>query len=237
MHNSITLKQEYRKQCVSNMVHIHIGKTSGTSFSKTLNDGFSGQVCSTPFIQNYMTYEEALYYSQFSIVHGHISRSDQLKWFSDRHVITILREPIDRGLSFLHYVRSLPYNAAEIAADAAHLSIFDLIETAEAQRNLNNTMVRQLGGHILDPVGSLDRLLERAKATLKEALWVGRQSHMAEDLSRLSLILGIPLDMNRANVTPNRPAHAAEDPNLIARLNELNQYDMELWTWAQTEIF
>lgn len=221
----------------SNLVHIHIGKTGGTSFAKTLNRALGEQVCSPPFIQNYMSYDQAIHYSQFPIVHGHISRSDQLKWFSDRHVITILREPIDRGLSFVHYVRSLPSEAAEIAADAARLSTIELIDTVEAQRNLNNTMVRQLGGHLLDPIKTLDTLLERAKTTLREALWVGRQSHMARDLGRLSPLLGLSLDMSKENVTLNRPHRTVDDPELIARLIELNQYDIELWSWAQADLF
>ena len=100
------------------LVHIHIGKTSGTSLARSLASALGEGVCSPPFIQTFMNSDDANYYNSFRIIHGHISRSDQLKWFPERKVITILRDPIERGLSFIRYVRSLPSSSSKIAADA-----------------------------------------------------------------------------------------------------------------------
>jgi hypothetical protein len=136
------------------LVFIHIGKTSGTSLRAALSNAFGPGGCSEAFVQNYMTKDEAYRYNAFPAICGHISRADQLKRFPDRRVITVLREPIDRCLSFIHYVRSLEPEAAPVAADAHRLPVMELIDTEQAQHNLHNTMVRQLGGHMLDaPVG------------------------------------------------------------------------------------
>lgn len=212
-----------------NLVYIHIGKTAGTSLRHTLEA--AGISCSPPFVQSHMGADEAARYEPFQAVCGHISRADQQRWFSDRRVITILREPIDRCLSFIHYVRGLPVEAARVAADAKRLPILDMIETEDAQTNLHNTMVRQLGGHMLDPPAELPALLEAAKETLREALWVGRTE--ALDLAKLGGLLGCDLVPKRENVTEGRPPLETEDPRIIASLYELNGYDLQLWHWAK----
>ncbi len=220
---------------MESFVHIHIGKTAGTSLRNMLEQAYGGGHCSPPFIQNYMTLEESNYYSGFRIVSGHISRADQLKWFGDRRVLTVLREPIDRGLSFLYYVKSLKPEGAQVAIDAHRMSTLELIETAGAQENLHNTMVRQLGGHMLDKPDCLPELLERAKETLRSAAWVGTYSTLNEDLGRLAAQFGLEIAMRRDNVTPQRATYDTEDPRVLNRLYELNGYDMQLWNWLLTE--
>ena len=131
----------------------------------------------------------------------------------------------------------MPPEVAIVAADAKRLSVLDLIETLQAQQNLNNTMVRQLGGHMLDEPTDLDTLLLNAKQTLRDALWVGRQEALEADLPRLSSRLGSELNQVRANVTPSRPAYADESPVLLSRLRALNAHDLELWEWANQALF
>ncbi len=219
------------------LVYIHVGKTAGTSLRLTLVEAFGPETCSDPFVQTYMSEEEARRHRAFPVICGHISRADQLKWFPDREVITVLRHPIDRCLSFIHYVRNLPPESAVIAADARRLSILDLIETDDAQRNLNNTMVRQLGGHMLDAPDDLPELLERAKQTLQAAMWVGRQSTIDADLIRLGHMLDQDLRSVRVNVTRNRPRYETESSEVVNRLYSLNGYDLQLWQWAERELF
>lgn len=218
------------------LVHIHIGKTSGTSFAKSINDALGPDTCSPPFIQTRMTAEEAEGYARYPIVHGHISRADQRRWFPERGVLTILREPIDRGLSFIHYVRSLDPRSSQVAYDASRLDVLDLIETKDALENLDNTIVRQLGGHMLDRTGDPGALLEAAKATLREAVWVGFHQSIAADLARLGEILETDLRPSRENVTPNRRALVDEDSAVIERLHSLSAYDRELFAWAKTTL-
>lgn len=215
------------------IVFIHIGKTAGTSLRVILEEAFGEGNCSAPFVQNHMTEQEATGYRKFPAICGHISKADQLKWFPERKVITVLRDPIDRCLSFLYYVRGLPLcdESAQIVKDAHSLSILDLIETQEAQTNLHNTMVRQLGGHMLDEPTDFPALLEKAKETLREAFWVGRQDTLDADLHRLGALLGCGLEMRRTNVTRDRRSIGDEDPRVINRLYALNGYDLQLWKW------
>jgi hypothetical protein len=108
----------------------------------------------------------------------------------------------------------------------------EFIETEQAQHNLHNTMVRQLGGHMLDAPADLPGLLEKAKETLRQAFWFGQQETMEADVARLSGLLGCGLRMVRENVTQSRPRVTDEDPRVLDRLRDLNDYDFQLWRWA-----
>jgi hypothetical protein len=219
------------------LVYIHIGKTGGTSLRHTLQA--AGLRCTDGFVQTRMTEAEAAHYDAFDAICGHISRADQVKWFPDRKVITILRSPIDRCLSFIHYVRSLNGNGYVPlhVKSAKEMTTMELINTPGAQVNLYNTMVRQLGGHMLDRPAEADFpvLFERAKQTLREAMWVGFNETMGSDISRLAKIVGAPLCETRENVTPERPPMKSEDPGLLNRLLALNQFDLQLYRWAKRQ--
>lgn len=219
-----------------NIVHIHIGKTGGTSLRRSLVDALGPGACSQPFVQSFMTREDADYYQSFQIIHGHISRRDQIKWFPDRRVIAILRDPIERGLSFIRYVRSLPPTSSQVATDANAMSAVDLVDTHEAMINLNNTMVRQLGGHILDMTGSYDELYRAAQQTLRDALWVGRQDDMNNSLKKLSRMIGCEIITQRENVSPPHIVIEGKE-EVYEKLVRINNWDLKLWAWAQENIF
>jgi hypothetical protein len=146
--------------------------------------------------------------------------------------MTILREPVERGFSFLNYVYSLPEEAAPIARDAKMMAPIELIQTEEAQRNLHNTMVRQLGGHMLDEPGDFEGLLDGAKQTLSEAFWVGFQSRLLKDFNRLPIKKAAHADLRVENRTPRRVVTPENNPEIMACLKELSRYDLALWEWA-----
>jgi len=131
---------------------------------------------------------------------------------------------------------SLPEDSSAVAADAHRLPMMEFIETEVAQQNIHNTMVRQLGGHMLDEPADLPALLEAAKVTLREAFWVGRRETMSADLAKLGALLGQKLEMVHENVTPSRPGLETTDSKLLTRLKALNRYDEELWNWAAVEL-
>ena len=204
------------------LVHIHLGKAAGTSLRTTLSNALGPDSCCKPFRQMRLTAEDARYYDSFQVISGHLSRADQLKWFGDRRVITVMREPIDRALSYVHFVRSQPEEAKKISTDSRRATATMLEVIEKSHQNLHNTMVRQLGGHTLDEQVDFQVLLENAKRTLREALWVGRQDAMPDGLRRLAALLGRDLEMVRVNVTPSRPRIEDEDPRIVDQLIALN---------------
>lgn len=84
---------------------------------------------------------------------------------------------------------------------------------------------------------------QRAHAWLNEMPVVGLTERYAESLLLIADLLGIPVptEQPRANVNPQRtdPAMRYRDqfaPDVVARLEELNRYDLELYAHA-TELF
>lgn len=228
------------RSATGDLVFFHIPKTGGTSLRKTLGEAFGAEACSGEFAQSYMTPEEAAALKKRKFICGHISRTDHLKYFRDRQVFTVLRQPIDRCLSWIRYVRSLALN--ELSAPivvAAHNTPddLDLIEHPEAQINLRNAMTRQLGGHLCDIPRDMEGTLANAKVTLHQCVWIGRREAFTRDIPDFAAVLGRPLAMQVSNVTPRRPKLADEGVKLLRRLEELNEFDCHLWNWVHWEIF
>jgi hypothetical protein len=183
-----------------------------------------------------MSAAEAVRLNRYQIISGHMSRSDQLKWFPERRVITVIREPIDRCLSWISYVRALTPDASPSAWAAHNLPPADFMASDDVQRNLFNRMTRQLGGQVRDEPADLPGLLENAKRTLSDAAWVGTQATLQEDLRTLALILPrfkIGRRLERKNVTPGRSHNDAIPEEILSHVRAMNHYDIELWNWAE----
>lgn len=99
--------------------------------------------------------------------------------------------------------------------------------------------------NLTDLIGQHDHAqrLSNAHAWLDEMAVVGLTERFAESLLLIADLLGIPVpaDLPRANANPQRtgPAMRYRDqlaPETIARLEELNRYDLELYAHA-AEVF
>lgn len=224
---------------VPKLVFFHISKTAGSSLRKVFQASFGHEWCSEPFPQAYLTEADAQYFGQHHVICGHISRADQRKWYPDRSFFTMLRDPLQRCLSWLDYVLTLEDkpNAPPIVHIAKQLPIMEFIETVEARDNLYNTMTRQLGSHLKDDPANLGECLDRAKYTLEKCLWIGRAEAFDEDVAYLGKVLGRDLISIRDNVRPKRTPIAEWPPRLVSRLQEMIEYDNRIWNWTHWELF
>ncbi len=218
-------------------VHIHIGKTAGTSLLATLTSALGAEACSPPFAQSFMNEDDAIYYNSFPVIHGHISRHDQLKWFPNRQILTILRNPVERCFSFLRYVRSLPPSSSKVAADASKLSPLELMDTQEGRINLNNAMTRQLGGHLLSEETNYEDLFLAAQKTLIDAAWVGLQEDMPKSLEKLSKLIGLNLNSQFENITPRHFKNIENRNDVECKIIHFNYWDIKLFDWASHYLF
>jgi hypothetical protein len=176
-----------------------------------------------------MTSDQAASLQGFKAICGHLSRTDQLRFFPTREVITVLRNPLERCCSWINMTRkddSLP--------------ICDFIQQENSKKNLYNRMVRQLGGHVLDAPEDLNTLLECAKVTLQQAFWVGCQDTLDRDVPLLWQRLGVtakPLPRLNAGRCGYSTSALLSDRSLCEILKSWNEYDTRLWQWACERIF
>jgi hypothetical protein len=80
--------------------------------------------------------------------------------------------------------------------------------------------------------------LIRARRTVEDCVWVGRQEHLVSDMERLGDVFP-EMDgtlLHPLNVTPNRPALPDISPSVVKRIVESNRYDLELYAHVEATL-
>jgi hypothetical protein len=222
-------------------VFVHLPKTAGTSFHVALREALGAGAVSPSFIATHLSPADAERLDRYAIISGHISMADVRRYFPDRMILTILRDPVDRCLSWYYFARKGSTRAfASDFVEAKRRSIEDFfaLDYKITYRNIFNRQVRQLGDHVLNVEADLGRATENAKDVLRSAVWVGRQESLAADLARLGQSLPELADLTLPiiNATGDRRAQDDLAPALIDRIRALNEYDMELYSFASRDI-
>ncbi|MBB4952813.1 hypothetical protein H4S14_000856 [Agrobacterium vitis] len=217
-------------------IFIHLPKTGGTSFHAALQRGFGADAVSPPFAASRMSVEQAEALRRYDIICGHISLQDINTHFPDAVLFTILREPIERCLSWYSFARNLPATShADVTAAQTHdLHDFFHLDPSIAYRNTFNRQTRQLAFHALDNDVDMSAALLEAQKTLKNCAWIGRQECLHEDLIRLGSVL--PEMANATLPELNKTSQRIEvrdiDPALKERIESYNTYDIALYDYA-----
>lgn len=214
-------------------VFLHIPKTAGTSLRETLCRGLGEDAVSPAFGASEMTEAEADALRCYSVVFGHISVTDARRFFPDAMLLTAVRDPVERCLSWYRFVRSVgvpPY--PDVMAALSHdIDDFFSLDVETVFRNIYNRQVRQLGDHVLNTGVDMQDAFERAKATLDECVWIGRQEAMQEDLARLADILPqmAGVNLSRLNVTAGGHAGRPIPDELRRKIARYNAFDEALY--------
>jgi hypothetical protein len=222
-------------------VFVHLPKTAGSSFNAAARKNLGRQALSPDSLASHLSKADAARLERFTMITGHISMADVKVHFPDRMILTILREPVDRCVSWYYFSRkgNVPAFAAHYAA-AKNNSIEDYfaLDYKVTYRHIFNRQVRQLGAHVLNEDVDLDRALENAKETLRAAVWVGRQEHLAADLERLGQRVPELANLSLPSVYANKDRKPRDElaPGLVRRIRALNEYDTELYEFASREI-
>jgi hypothetical protein len=222
-------------------VFVHLPKTAGTSFHSALRNIVGREAVSPSFVATRLSEADAARLERYAVISGHISAADVVRYFPDRIILTILRDPVDRCLSWYYFARKSTtrvWSSDFLAAKENGVEDFFKLDYRVTYRNIFNRQVRQLGEHVLSVDVDLDKAIENAKEVLRTAAWVGRQEHLAADLRRLGQRLPelATLTLPMLNTTNERRAVSDLSPELIDRIRSLNAYDTELYSFASREV-
>lgn len=223
-------------------VFVHIPKTAGTSFQNALREILGYDSVSPSFNASKLSEADAERLDQYKVISGHISMADVTRYFPNRYILTILRNPLERCVSWYYFARMTPpvvdTPSDVFAAQQNTIEAFFAQDERVIYRNIFNRQVRQLGDHVLNLDASHREALDRAKETLRSAAWVGRQERLAEDIARLTNIFPewAGLSLEKLNRTEGRASIDDLSADVINRIESLNIYDNDLYAYAGQRI-
>jgi len=209
------------------LISIHVPKTAGTSFYKSLRDVYGSGVA-RPFrrgnyrrtIERFGSLEDSLTGDK-TVVHGHLYYSEvgELQQKHDAKVIAWLRNPVDRLISNYRFFKAglvVPYRNLKNYELNKHRKDESLETYARMEEN-RNVMSKFLSGIDVD-----------------DLYFVGIQEHYAEDLEQLGKRLGWPaVEVVHLNKYELNEQDLKQDKTEIRRLiAELNQDDIALYEKA-----
>jgi len=225
------------------LIFLHIPKVGGITLSKILERHYSrAQTLTFDAGDDQKTRFEAIPAAQrarYRLIKGHF-------YFGLHHLvpgpsvyITLLRNPIERVLSFYHYARS----------DADHY-LYDVLTTTgldlkgplsqDLSLEICNEQTRMLAGEEWeDPQRPVTRAaLERAQRNLRTHF---RVVGLTEEFDASMLLLHQtfgwrPPRYVKENVTKSKPDGTFPDPETRKLLEEANRFDLELYEYAR-ELF
>jgi len=224
------------------VIFLHLPKTAGTTLNNIINRQYRDDeiYASGAIVQDSVAQLKAMEIGErekIRIFIGHMGFGLHDLLAPPTTYFTILREPIDRVISFYYYVQR---NGAHYLHDYVLNDDVSLDEflTSKATLMTDNFQVRLISGVWNDiPYGECTReTLEQAKKNLQDSFAVvGLTEEFDQTLLLLKRALGWDnIYYMRHNVTKNRPQKDVLSPETMALLRSHNELDLELYAFAKT---
>lgn len=237
------------------LVFIHIPKTAGSSFRELLCGLFSSDRVSSSFPVFEVTEAEAKILRQFKVISGHTSWADIQRHFQDRKLLTVLRDPVDRCISWYYFTRSrylenaIPLNRItytnnpkqapqKVISLAKLMDIDDFLQINHPHilKNIENRMVWQLAHYAIYERRNLNPevALRLSMRNLDKMHFVGLYEELDEDIRRFLRSVGVSesYTLPRVNSTRNRAKSSDLSLKTISILRRLNELDYQLYKYA-----
>ncbi len=235
------------------LYYLHIPKTAGTSLISFLDAQFDqSQICPAQLLpQLFQLDSDKL--SNYDFFRGHL-------WFglgrfvgSDLNYITMLRDPVQRTISWYSHVKREPHAYRHDRVVSENWSLLDFVTDKETQWDMVNAQTLFLAADLdfdrlsKDPVGygraaiqdyaarNKDReLLDLAKSRLEKFMFFGIAERMNQSLQMLSHTLDVypRFSHKKLNVSENRPVGNELSSDTIRAIREITSLDQELYNWA-----
>ena len=235
------LKLFTAKNLMAKFLFLHLPKTAGTSLRLALQEAYGPEAVSPHVNACFLQNENLDLLNQYTFICGHLSFADARRLFPDAATFTVVREPVERCISWYWYARAATINqsAGSEFLDVQAAKNFDMdtffsLPWGVTFHNIHNRMTRQLGSHACDRYANLEAAYQQAQNTLRQCLWIGRQDQLEEDMQRLSRLFPklSGLTLPRKNVTENRTNQRTISSITLKNIQAHNRFDQPLYEQA-----
>ena len=227
------------RQSSTTVIFLHLPKAAGTTLKDILHRQYQTdeiyQLDNTQFIEAQEKFKQLgqAEKAKFKIVTGHMYFGLHNYLASPFTYITMLRNPIDRAISYYHFVKNLPSHEDYELIKTKNISLKEYCQMP--RENMNNGQTRLLSGTREAEI-CLDDMLAVAKQNLqKHFLVVGVQERFDESLLLLQSKLGWkkPPFYYRRNTNRSKSyAQLGVSADTLATIEKYNQLDLQLYEYA-----
>lgn len=210
------------------MIFIHIPKNGGVTFCTLLfrNYGLDNvyHVQSRCHLDRFIQLPENDK-QNFSVLMGHFDFGYHRLFNGETKYITFLRNPVERMISYYHYVRQSPKNNR---FEALSKLSFDQFVESDLTSGVDNLQCRMLAGYRV----SESKRLEVAKTNIQDDfIFVGILDQFDESILTLKKLLGWKkVAYTKRNVAPR--TNFKLSANSLHIIQEKNRQDFELYHWV-----
>ena len=219
------------------LIFIHLPKTAGTSLRRTIEKNYRSRELFFVYNKNprFNTVDELRSFTpedfaKYKVIMGHFSFNRRLFPFNDRRFITLVREPVQRCISYYHHVM----NRREWRG--RQLSLLEYVETS-GDIQFQNHQTRLLSNMKRNPITEkhLENVIRNVE---RNFLYIGTSEKFPQAIDCLYDMLG--WDNKKIfyeNATSKKQAtidNISED--VLERLRELNEYDIKLYEWVSNHL-
>ncbi len=203
------------------LLFVHIQKAAGTSMRQVVARQYPKREVLITDEPVTLTPEQR---RTLRVVIGHVPFDTASQLASPVDVITMLRQPVDRVVSFYYYFLRRPRHETLVAGKS--LEEF----AASGFPGICNQQVRQIAGRHEPDLATAKHNLAREVAAF------GIAERFDESLVLMKRAVGWgDIYYRRLNVTANRPALRDIPRSAIARIERENELDLELYDFAVRE--
>lgn len=227
-----------------NLLHLHIPKTAGTS----LRSAFAHSKHNVLQVKPDFVYDPQRH-ADVDLFSGHVGfRVVEASPALRDRVVTILRDPYDRVVSYYYHLAKLNADGIERSArtnlaakyplheflaikDHPHL-VNDLYNAVTWQLAWDSDLQSRMSYRQQHAAFTESELVERAQASLRTFLVVGIQTRMSEFAARLKRATGFAERLPLENANPARAALSTVDAETRRRARPWIEMDIEVYEWA-----